>query len=530
MWFVKAGHCALFYGLVSVCYSQGISESRQVFDQGVGPLCFNVDQLSMMKFKPSSPPELSVLPGQWLSETAIGFPESPAVLLDGEITSYVSLERQVDVVCIRLAQAGVSGVVAICIESRWMSLLLFHAALKMGFALLPLDPSIPAERYLPLIRQSGCRFAVVDNGMADFFAEVDYIPASSLLEQAALSHQIGVEPNSIQDGSTVLLVITTSGTTGEPKGVMLTGANLAASATVATRYLDLKSGNCWLNCMPMAHIAGQIIALRCLRVGAAMLLHQGFNAARVWEDICHQSVSHISLVPAMLASLLDVSQGPPPASLRVVLIGGGPLSTVLAERAHRLGWPIVVSYGMSETGSLCVADNTVRAGLDAGVVGMPLEGFEVALSQTPAGRIRLRGAAVMAGYVNSQLNPGDGLQQGWFETGDLGEFDEAGRLRVVGRADDVLVSGGSNIHPALVESLLLKCQGLEQVGVIGKDDPLWGHRLVAYYVGTISAETLETWARTNLPGKLRPREFCQVKSLPLTRLGKLDRKALKADS
>ncbi|MBL3527033.1 MAG: acyl--CoA ligase [gamma proteobacterium endosymbiont of Lamellibrachia anaximandri] len=483
-----------------------------------------------MKFKPSSAPELSVLPGQWLSEAAIGFPEFPAILLDGEITSYVSLERQVDVVCTHLAQAGVSGVVAICIESRWMSLLLFHAALKMGFALLPIDPSIPAERYSPLIRQSGCRFAVVDSGMADFITEVDYIPASSLLEQTVLSHQSGVEPNSVQDGSTVLLVITTSGTTGEPKGVMLTGANLAASATVATRYLDLKSGDRWLNCLPMIHIAGQIIALRCLRVGAAMLLHQGFKAARVWEAICYQSVSHISLVPAMLASLLDVSQGPPPASLSVVLIGGGPLSTVLAERAHRLGWPIVISYGMSESGSLCVADNTVRAGLDAGVVGVPMEGFEVALSQTPAGRIRLRGAAVMAGYVNPQLNPGDGLQQDWFETGDIGEFDETGQLRVVGRADDVLVSGGSNIHPAQVESMLLKCQGLEQVGVTGKDDPLWGYRVVAYYVGTISAETLETWARTNLPGKLRPREFHQVKTLPLTRLGKLDRKALKSGS
>ncbi|RRS34089.1 MAG: hypothetical protein OI74_05920 [Gammaproteobacteria bacterium (ex Lamellibrachia satsuma)] len=484
-----------------------------------------------MKFKPSSPSELSVLPGQWLSETAIGFPESPAVLLDGEITSYVSLERQVDVVCIRLAQAGVSGVVAICIESRWMSLLLFHAALKMGFALLPLDPSIPAERYLPLIRQSGCRFAVVDKGMADFVADVDDIPVSSLLEQTALSHQSAVEPNSAQDGSTVLLVITTSGTTGEPKGVMLTGANLAASATAATKYLDLQLGDSWLNCMPMVHIAGLAVAVRCLRVGATLLLHQGFDAARVLNDILHRGVSHISLVPAMLTSLLDQSHGRPcPASLRVVLIGGGPLSTILAERAHRLRWPIVVSYGMSETGSLCVADDTVNAGLTDGVAGMPLEGFEVALSDSPAGCIRVRGAAVMAGYVNPQLNPGEGLCQGWFETGDLGEFDEAGRLRIAGRADDVLVSGGNNIHPALVESLLIKCQGLEQVGVTGKEDPVWGHRLIAFYVGTISAEAVETWARANMPDKLRPRAFCQVKSLPITRLGKLDRKALSPDS
>ncbi|MBL3598849.1 MAG: acyl--CoA ligase [gamma proteobacterium endosymbiont of Lamellibrachia anaximandri] len=484
-----------------------------------------------MKFKPSSAPELSVLPGQWLSEAAIGFPEFPAILLDGEITSYVSLERQVDVVCTHLAQAGVSGVVAICIESRWMSLLLFHAALKMGFALLPIDPSIPAERYSPLIRQSGCRFAVVDSGMADFITEVDYIPASSLLEQTVLSHQSGVEPNSVQDGSTVLLVITTSGTTGEPKGVMLTGANLAASATVATRYLDLKSGDRWLNCMPMVHVAGIAVAVRCLRVGATLLLHQGFDAARIWDDILHRGVSHISLVPAMLASLLDQSHGRPcPASLRVVLIGGGPLSTILAERAHRLRWPIVVSYGMSETGSLCVADDTVNAGLTDGVAGMPLEGFEVALSDSPAGCIHVRGAAVMAGYVNPQLNPGEGLRQGWFETGDLGEFDEAGHLRIVGRADDVLVSGGSNIHPASVESLLIKCQGLEQVGVTGKEDPVWGHRLIAFYVGTISAEAVETWARANMPDKLRPREFCQVKSLPITRLGKLDRKALSPDS
>jgi O-succinylbenzoic acid--CoA ligase len=262
--------------------------------------------------------------------------------------------------------------------------------------------------------------------------------------------------------------------------------------------------------------------------GAGMLLHQGFDAQKVWADLNSHQVSHISLVPAMLAQLLDVSVGAaPPEDLRVALIGGGHLSPELAARAHAVGWPLCVSYGMSETCSLCAVASGEQAGIACGDVGLPLDGFEVSLS--PQGRIRLRGSALMQGYVNPDRSPGDGLSQGgWFETGDLGEIDRSGYLRVLGRADHMLISGGNTIHPVETETLLINCPGVDDVVVSARLDKAWGDVLLAIYVGEISCDELEAWCRTNLSSSQRPREFIQVPELPRNGMGKLDRKSVKA--
>ena len=228
----------------------------------------------------------------------------------------------------------------------------------------------------------------------------------------------------------------------------------------------------------------------------------------------------------MLLKLLDAAGGEaPPESLRVVLIGGGCLPAELAARAHQDGWPLCVSFGMSETASQLSTDCNANAGLDSGRVGKPLEGFELSLSRE--GRIKVLGQAVMAGYVNPELEPGDGLSDGWFETGDLGEIDQDGSLRILGRVDDRLVSGGKTIHPTEVENLLNCCEGVKEVAVTGVPDPVWGDRLVALYVGSIDEQALSAWVKSNLPSALRPRQFIRVKELPRIGMDKIDRVALR---
>jgi len=184
-----------------------------------------------------------------------------------------------------------------------------------------------------------------------------------------------------------------------------------------------------------------------------VLLHEGFDAAAVWRDLAAHRVTHISLVPAMLACLLDLAKAPPPASLRHALIGGAALSRPLFERAAAAGWPLCPTYGMSE----CAAQAATLVGAapgawHEGLVGTPLPGFECAVGAD--GRIRLRGPQLMRGYLNPQLRPGLGLEQGWFVTSDLGRIDARGRLTVIGRADDMFVTGGVNVHPLEVESCL----------------------------------------------------------------------------
>ena len=156
-----------------------------------------------------------------------------------------------------------------------------------------------------------------------------------------------------------------------------------------------------------------------------------------------------------------------------------------------------------------------------------MPGFRITLPDDGQGEIQVSGDAVMAGYANPQLKPGEGLQEDCFKTGDLGYWDNQGQLCVAGRADDLMNSGGLRLHPREVERLLEACPGSISVAVSSRPDPLWGDRLVVLYEGGVSEVWLEAWARINLPSGLRPREFRKVDALPRNRLGKLDRRALK---
>ena len=170
---------------------------------------------------------------------------------------------------------------------------------------------------------------------------------------------------------------------------------------------------------------------------------------------------------------------------------------------------------------------TSQAGLTPGRVGQPVAGFQIDLSDGQQGEIQVSGRAVMAGYVNPQLKPGDGLQAGRFNTGDLGYWDPQGQLCVTGRADDLMNSGGLRLHPGEVERLMKGCPRLSSVAVGSRPDPRWGDLLVALYEGDVSESWLDDWARLHLPSGLRPREFHRVDYLPRNRMGKVDRHALK---
>ena len=318
----------------------------------------------------------------------------------------------------------------------------------------------------------------------------------------------------------VALVIATSGSEGEPRGVMLTNANLDTAAAAANRHLPLKTGDLWLDCLPLYHIGGLAILWRCARAGASVLLHDGFDAATVAADLARQPVTHLSLVPAMLARLLETGVVPP-ASLRHVMIGGAALSQALHDRARAAGWPLNPGYGMSETAAQVATWTPADGPWHEGLVGRPLGRNEFALAAD--GRIRIRGPQVMAGYLDGSGIDGDG----WLTTGDLGKIDAFGRLTVTGRADDMLISGGRNVHPLEVESCLAACPGVRDVAVTGLPDPVWGDLIVALMVGEATQEHLRDWCRTRLPGAAQPRRIVHLACLPRNAAGKLERSVLR---
>jgi O-succinylbenzoic acid--CoA ligase len=304
------------------------------------------------------------------------------------------------------------------------------------------------------------------------------------------------------------LIVATSGSTGQPKGVKLPWRAVAAASRISARALDLRPGDAWLACLPLYHVGGALILCRCLRARATAVVHEGFDVGTVANELAAGRVTHISLVPAMLAQLLDAAV-PPGPTLRCALVGGAALAPALHERARAAGWPLRLSYGMTETCATALVD------------GRPLPGVRVRTGA--AGTLEIATPARMAGYLGE-----DGRAPEWIVTNDCGRSGADGRVLIDGRADDMLVSAGVNVHPLEVEARLAACPGLREAGVTGLADPVWGDVIACAYEGELAEAALDDWCRAHLPAPRRPRRFLRVARLPRTASGKLDRRALPA--
>lgn len=448
----------------------------------------------------------------WLAAGARLHPATPALLAPQAAWTYAELAALANRGSDFLRSGGLAAGHIAAIAGNASELALASVACATaGVALLPLDP-LSAETRWPALHALG----------GERVRRIPALPAESLAEPPAASTP------SVQHGAAddLALVIATSGSEGVPKAVMLTHANLDAAAAASNETLPLAADDIWLDCLPLHHIGGMAILYRCLRAGATALLHEGFDAAAVWRDLQAHPVTHLSLVPAMLARLLDCADGKaPPGRLRYVLVGGAALSRPLFERARAAGWPICPTWGMSECAAQAATLLAPGSDWQEGEVGTLLPGFEARIATD--GRIRLRGPQVMAGYLNPAGTPGLGLDSGWLVTGDLGRIDARGRITILGRADDVFISAGVNVHPLEVESCLAACPGVTDIAVTALPDPVWGDALVALVVGTAEIETVTDWSRQYLASAQRPRRVLRVDRLPRNAMGKIERAALR---
>lgn len=453
----------------------------------------------------------------WIETHAARLPDAVALIAADQPVRYAELAARIDADASSLLAQGFApgATLAVLLRSSHVLARLAWSVSRLGGTLLPLNPAWPEARVDAMLEQAEADGAVRDEDVASAARLCQFMLPGVAGEGVAL-------PPLAMDGRRVALVIATSGSSGEPKGVMLSNANLEAAVLAARQRMPLAPGDVWLACLPLYHIGGLSILYRCAQAGAAVLLEEGFEPERVRAAMARHGVTHISLVPAMLARLLEF--GPPPRSLKHALVGGAPLSAALARRALETGWPLCVSYGMSEAASQ-VATLCPSSQWSEGVAGPPLPGMEVTITH---GRICLRGPMVMTGYARPGREPGLGLRDGWLVSGDRGYLDDAGNLVVLGRGDDMLVSGGVNIHPAEVEALLLSCPGVRDAALTAVPDEVWGDRLVALVVSDTSVDEVREWSRANLPKYLRPRRFLAVSALPRNAMGKLERSRLAA--
>ncbi|NOR98857.1 o-succinylbenzoate--CoA ligase [Mycobacteroides abscessus] len=316
----------------------------------------------------------------------------------------------------------------------------------------------------------------------------------------------------------VAVVISTSGTTGKPKGAMLTGQALTASGTAtATR---LGGPGQWLLALPPHHIAGMQVLLRSIQTGSdpvVLDVSTGFSVPDFVRAVAEMTGSrrYISLVATQLVKALgDAEASEALASFDAVLLGGGPLPATVAIRAAQARVPVVRTYGMSETCGGCVYD------------GVALDGVEVRIG--PEGRISLGGATVAAGYRNIPEHKAF-AEHGWFHTDDFGELDE-GRLRVLGRLDEAISTGGLTVVPQVVEAALGAHPLVAECAVFGVPDDRLGQRIAAAVVpsaaGAPTLEDLREHVTAALDGTAAPRELHLLDELPRRGIGKLDRRAL----
>jgi O-succinylbenzoic acid--CoA ligase len=317
----------------------------------------------------------------------------------------------------------------------------------------------------------------------------------------------------------VAVVVSTSGTTGVPKGAMLTASALIASAEATHRRLG--GPGRWLLALPAYHVAGLQVLVRSVVSGTTpVAVSAAFEGAELVSAVAALGPGrrYASLVAAQLdKALRDPAATNALSSLDAVLIGGGPMPTGLAERASAAGISVVRTYGMSETAGGCVYD------------GVPLDGVRVRVDD---GRVVLGGATLAKGYRNP-VQPDPFAEPGWFRTDDIGAVDDSGVLRVLGRVDDAISTGGLTVLPQLVEAALATHPAVADCAVFGVADDRLGQRVVtAVVVATgCAAPTLaelRAHVASSLPSTAAPREVHLINELPRRGIGKVDRRELAA--
>ncbi len=363
-----------------------------------------------------------------------------------------------------------------------------------GPAILPLDPDLPRERLDALLGA----FAP---------ATIETPEGTTRLAPArpGAAARPGVRPETA-------VVIATSGSTGPPKGTELSAAALLASARASLDRLGARPGDSWLCCLRASHVAGLQVLVRSLVAGVPPVVSMRLEPGTLAASGC----AYVSLVPVQLRRLVDAGAGL--SALRGILLGGAAMPDGLLADASAAGARVTTTYGMSETCGGCVYD------------GLPLDGVSVEVGAD--GRIRIAGPVLFSGY---RLQPGlsrrarDGR---WFITSDLGSISASGRLRVRGRADDVIVTGGEKVVAGEVAAVLGTCPGVRDAVVVGRPDPEWGELVTAIVVPADPADpptlgALRARVREKLPPRAAPRELVLVARIPLLPSGKPDLERLR---
>lgn len=456
--------------------------------------------------------------------------DRPALSFEGETWSYSTLANRIERLSAGLAQAGIAAgdPVAAKLSKSPDGLALVLAAMRIGAVLVPVNPSFSTPETQVLLDDCAPKLYVSD---------VETAPDQAFASLDSLYANIAPVPPTAPGGEAPCGMLYTSGTTGRPKGARISHRNMCATFTAFNRMWGITGTDRLLHVLPTYHAHGLLMATLCpLFAGGEIVMLPKFDIDRLVGFL--PTVSVLMAVPTIHARLL-VHPGFDRAacqSLRLVTSGSAPLSPDLFDKIHaKTGITLTDRYGSTEAGMITANP----AGAERrGSVGKPLPGVEVRLmtpqgpaEQGTSGRIQVRSPHVFLGYWNRPDLDGEGLQEdGWFDTGDIGRFDEDGYLFIVGRDKDMIITGGFNVYPREVEIALEACDGVAEAAVFALPHPDFGEGVSAAIRPAPGQNLCVDQILGDLSQRLasykRPKSLFVVEQLPKNELGKVLKPAL----
>ncbi|WP_227396816.1 o-succinylbenzoate--CoA ligase [Jeotgalibacillus aurantiacus] len=468
----------------------------------------------------------------WLEKRAYLTPNRVALYFADQTWTFKDLETASQAFAARLSGfIDSTDPVALLLQNHPDTVIAIHAIQKLELPVLMLNSRLTAEEWNFQLQDSGAQLVITDHhSVPDLDADVITADEVKLADPVDLTTWGHAELCSI---------MYTSGTTGHPKGVMQSYDNHFASASASAFNIGLDTKDIWMCAVPLFHISGFSILMRSVIYGIGVRLYAKFDERVIHQDLASGKGTILSVVSVMLQRLLDVKDSAYHASFRCMLLGGGPAPESMVEKCHQLNIPVFQSYGMTETCSQFTTLSPEDAPFKIGSSGKPLFPGELKIvtesgetvTQNEIGEIALTGPSVTSGYFHNREATDKALQRGWFRTGDLGYLDPDGFLYVVDRRSDLIISGGENVYPAEIESVLMSHPAVREAGVAGKKDREWGEVPVAFVVTDqpCTEEELLNYCRERLAAYKTPKNINFTDSLPRNAGGKLIRRFLKEE-
>jgi malonyl-CoA/methylmalonyl-CoA synthetase len=494
-----------------------------------------------------------------LSESAGRNPGKPAVVFEGTPFTYGAFDREVERYAAVLHAAGVGkgDRVAVQLPKRMEFLFLHFANLSVGAVTLPLNPDYRPEEVGYFLSDSGSSLFVTDGerfaraegairgvrGVRTLLVDGDGCEGADSLPDLLSGAPAAFRRSWPAGGHDPAMICYTSGTTGRSKGAVITHRNLVSNMLALHDAWEWKENDVLLHVLPLFHVHGLNVATHgSLHAGGTIVMHGKFDPGRAWDALESEKCTLLMGVPTVYQRLMSEwerrERKPGLGGMRLFISGSAPLSDALFHRFERAtGFRILERYGMTETGM--IASNRIDpAQRKAKSVGYPLPGVEIRVTGDDGadvrpgevGEVRIRGENVFRGYWGMPEKTAESFVDGWFRSGDLGfrDPDDGGRLYLVGRAKELIITGGYNVYPKEIENVLDAHDAVKESAVVGIPDEEFGEVVVAVVVrregaAPVPPEALVAHCKAHLASYKCPKQLFIVPELPRNAMGKIQK-------